>query len=129
MKSLKEIVTSVRAAIDSSAEIPDEEELRIAEVWLDFKFPESYREFVRLGGLGGLCINHRVFAPSEVLQSLGYLPDHDHVPFADNGCGDLCCWSKSDDAEPPVMFADHESGYTYSEDAESFTSWLEQNLF
>ena len=84
---------------------------------------------VRLGGLGELRIKHRVLSPSEILQSLRYLPDRQHVPFADNGCGDLYCWPLARAAEPAVLFADHETGYTYSEAAASFTDWLEAERF
>ena len=69
--------------------MPTEDEFRRVEADLGFRFPGSYREFVRLGGLSELCLTHRVLRPSDVLQSSRYLPDREHVPFADNGCGDF----------------------------------------
>ena len=83
---------------------------------------------MRLGGLSELRLNHRVLPPAEILQSLGYLPDREHVPFADNGCGDLYCWLRAETPEPVVVFADHETG-TYSHAAASFTQWLEESRF
>lgn len=105
--------------------MPTEEEFRSAEAALRFRFPDSYREFVRLGGLGELRIRHRVLPPFAILVSMRHLPDRDHVPFADNGCGDLYCWPRTETEEPVVLFADHETGYTYCQVAASFTQWLE----
>ena len=109
--------------------MPTDEEFRRVESELGFLFPASYREFMRLGGLGELRINHRVLPPSGILEHLCYLPDREHVPFADNGCGDLYCWPRTEDAEPTVLFADHEAGYSYTEAAASFTQWLEHERF
>jgi hypothetical protein len=127
MTTIERILTTGRSA-RSDAPMPTDEEIRSAEAELGFRFPASYREFVRLGGLGELRINHRVLPPAEILQSLRYLPDREHVPFADNGCGDLYCWPRTETAEPVVLFADHETGYTYKEAAISFTQWLENEI-
>lgn len=105
--------------------IPTDQEFRRIETELGFHFPGSYREFVALGGLGELRIHHHVMSPPEIMQSLRYLPDRAHVPLADNGCGDLYCRPLIDTAEPIVLYADHATGYTYSEAAPSFTDWLE----
>jgi len=129
MTAIEKILTTGKSARSDDAPMPTEEKFRSAEAELGFRFPDSYREFVRLGGLGELRINHRVLPPSEILQSLRYLPDREHVPFADNGCGDLYCWPRTEAAEPAVLFADHETSYTYSEAAASFTDWLEAERF
>src|SRR5687768_18032089 len=88
MTAIERILTTGQSARED-APMPTDEEFRSAEAALGFRFPDSYREFVRLGGLGELRINHRVLPPSEILESIRYLPDREHVPFADNGCGDL----------------------------------------
>jgi hypothetical protein len=105
-----------------------EVDLLAAEASLPFRLPASYREFVALGGLGELRINHRVLSPSEMLDALRYVDQCQYIPFADNGCGDLYCWKKTHEAEPPVVFADHESS-EYAEYASSFTEWLRKNRF
>lgn len=127
MTAIKKILTTGQSARED-APMPSDQDFRTAEVELGFRFPASYREFVRLGGLGELRINHRVLPPAEILQSRRYLPDQEHVPFADNGCGDLYCWPRVDAAEPSIVFAHHESG-SYVEDAASFSQWLEENRF
>ena len=124
MTAIERILTTGQSA-RQDVPLPTDEEFRAVESELGFRFPASYREFVRLGGLDELRINHRVLSPSQILQSLRCLPDPEHVPFAENGCGDLYCWPRTDTAEPVVLFADHETGYTYSEAAASFTHWLE----
>ncbi len=129
MTAIERILTTGESARSDDAPMPTEEEFRSAEADLGFRFPDSYREFVRLGGLGELRINHRILPPCEIVESLRYLPDREHVPFADNGCGDLYCWPRTEDAEPVVLFADHETGYAYSEAAASFTHWLEAERF
>ena len=129
MTAIERILTTGQSARTDDAPMPTAEEFRSAEAELGFRFPDSYREFVRLGGLAELRINHRVLPPFEILQTLRYLPDREHVPFADNGCGDFYCWPRTEAAEPVVLFADHETGYTYSETAGSFTHWLEEQRF
>ena len=129
MTEIERILSSGESDRSGAEPIPTDEEFRSIEAQLGFRFPDSYREFVRLGGLSELCINHRVLPPSEIMQSLRYLPDREHVPFADNGCGDLYCWPRTETAEPAVLFADHESDYTFSEAAASFTQWLEAERF
>lgn len=129
MTDIEAILSSGDSDRSGAEPIPTDEEFRIVEAQLAFRFPESYREFVLLGGLSELCINHRVLPPAEIVDSLKYLPDLEHVPFADNGCGDLYCWPRTETAEPVVLLADHEAGYTYTEVAESFTRWLEEHKF
>ena len=129
MTAIERILTTGQSTRADDSPIPTDEEFRSAEAELGFRFPDSYREFVRLGGLGELRIKHRVLPPSGILQSLRCLPDREHVPFADNGCGDLYCWPRTETAEPAVLFADHETGYTYSEASTSFTRWLEEQRF
>ncbi len=128
MTAIEKILTTGMSA-RNEVPMPTEEEFSKLESELGFRFPDSYREFVRLGGLGELRINHRVLSPSEILQSLRRLPSREHVPFADNGCGDLFCWPRTEAAEPAVFFADHETGYSCSEAAASFTQWLEAEKF
>lgn len=125
MTAIERILTTGQSARED-VPMPTDQEFRSVESELGFRFPTSYREFVRLGGLGELRINHRVLPPSEIVENLRYLPDREYVPFADNGCGDLYCWPRSDAAEPVVLFADHETDYTYSEAAASFTQRLEE---
>ena len=129
MTDIERILSTGESDRSGAEPMPTDEEFRSIEAQLSFRFPESYRGFVRLGGLSELCINHRVLPPSEILQSLRYLPDREHVPFADNGCGDLYCWPRTEAAEPAVLFADHATGYTYSAAAASFTHWLEEHRF
>ncbi len=129
MTAIERILTTGHSMRTDDAPMPTEAEFRSIEAKLGFRFPDSYREFVRLGGLGELRINHRVLPPFEILESLRYLPDREYVPFAANGCGDLYCWPRTETAEPVVLFADHETGYTYNEVAASFTQWLEEERF
>ncbi len=129
MTLIERILATGRSKRADDVPIPTDEEFRRIETELGFRFPGSYREYVALGGLGELRLNHRVMPPSEIIQCLRYLPDRAHVPFADNGCGDLYCWPRTDTAEPVVLFADHESGYTYREAAPSFMDWLEAERF
>ena len=128
MTAIEKILTTGKSDRSGGEPIPTEEQIRAVEAELGFRFPNSYREFVRLGGLSELRLNHRVLPPAEVLQSLRYLPDREHVPFADNGCGDLFSWPRTDSPEPVVLFANHETG-TYSPAAASFTQWLEESRF
>lgn len=127
MTAIERILSTGESARSGDEAIPTEQEIREVERELNFRFPASYLEFVRLGGLGELCMNNPILSPAEVLESRHYLPDSEHVPFADNGCGDLYCWPRSDAAEPVVLFADHETSYTYREVAASFTQWLAEN--
>src|SRR5688572_21814966 len=111
MKSIRELVASAKIGTGSDARIPSEDEIRTAELQLGFRLPDSYREFVQSGGLSDfLRISNRVLSPSEMVANQSYLRDRRHVPFADNGCGDLYCWPLADAAEPSVIFADHETG-------------------
>ncbi|HVU27594.1 MAG TPA: SMI1/KNR4 family protein [Verrucomicrobiae bacterium] len=128
MTDIEKILNTGKSDRSGGELMPTNEEFRQVESELDFRFPESYREFVRLGGLNELRINHRVLSPVEILQSRRYLPDHEHVPFADNGCGDFYCWPRVNLPEPTVLFADHETE-TYSDDTSSFTQWVKQNRF
>ena len=129
MTPIERILANGQSKRADDVPILTDQELCRIETELGFRFPASYREFVALGGLGELRINHQVMPPSEILQSLRCLPDRAHVPFAENGCGDFYCWPLTDTAEPVVLFADHETGYTYREAALSFTDWLEAERF
>ncbi|MBX3628072.1 MAG: SMI1/KNR4 family protein [Rhizobacter sp.] len=125
---IERILSSGRSARDPEVEQVSESQLRSAEDELGFRFPASYREFVKLGGLSELRISHEVLGPVEIVSSLPQVDGHKYVPFADNQCGDLYCWVKAGDAEPLVVFADHETG-EYIANAASFTAWLEANRF
>lgn len=108
--------------------VPTAAEIEETEKLLGFRFPPSYREFLRLGGLDELRFSHRVLSPAEIVRDRRFLPDDSHVPFAENGCGDSYCWGKSPEIEPAVLFYDHEPR-TYSLDATSFTAWLKRCRF
>ena len=84
--------------------------------------------FVELGGLAELRINHQVLSPVEIVAARRELPDSDHVPFADNHCGDLYCWRRKCDDEPEVWVWDHELR-EYELVNSSFTEWLRENRF
>jgi hypothetical protein len=101
---------------------PDSEEIAEVERLLGVSFPPSYREFLALGGLNDLRFAHQFLRPTDIPASQAELPDRLHIPFADNGCGDLLCWPIGG-AEPQVVFWDHEAR-TYSPEAGSFTAWL-----
>ena len=128
MDEIARILTVGRSDREEGVAIPTDGEVAAAEAALRFRFPDSYREFLRLGGLAELRIHHRVLSPQEILDAMRYLPDAEHIPFADNGCGDLYCWPRVNQPEPDVFFADHESDQ-YKQDAVSFTVWLEKNRF
>ena len=128
MSEIEAILRSGKSERDDSAPVVGEAQLAAVSAQLPFPFPPSYAEFVRLGGLAELRVNHRVLAPAEVLESLSFVDLSRYVPFADNGCGDLYCWEKSNATEPPVVFADHETG-KYTLEASSFVEWLRGNRF
>ena len=128
MSEIKEILTTGKSARDESTPSISNDEILEAETKLGFNFPPSYKEFVSLGGLGELRISHRVLSPEEIQDSIQYFPSDQYIPFADNGCGDLYCWPKVSELEPPVLFSDHESG-EFSNDAPSFLAWLKANRF
>lgn len=129
MTAIERILTTGQCARCGDKLMPTEREIHDIKAAMRFRIPESYREFVRLGGLSELRINHRVFSPSEILENRRNLPDQDHVPFADNGCGDFYCWPRRNAAEPAILFADHEEGYGYRTAAANFTVWLEEHRF
>jgi hypothetical protein len=128
MTAIERILTTGESAREEVL-VPTDEEIREVESEVGFRFPPSYCEFLRLGGLGELRIHHRVLTPSEILEALQYLQNRDIVPFADNGCGDLYCWPRSESLEPIVVFADHQEDYKYFREADSFTAWLEDARF
>ncbi len=128
MSEIERILLNGESARDDEVEPVPLNELRTVEESLRFTFPPSYCEFVALGGLGELRINHRVLSPKELVESLRYIDGNQYVPFADNGCGDLYCWPRSGEEEPMVVFADHETG-EYSPAATSFSAWLAKNRF
>lgn len=129
MSDIERILTTGQSARSNNVPMPTDDEICSVESQLGVRFPASYREFVRIGRLAELRMTDRVLSPLEIFQSARYLPDTDHVPFADNHCGDFYCWARSGAEEPIVSFADHEIGYTYSEVAASFTVWLEKQRF
>ena len=128
MSEIMEILTTGNSARDQSTPSISDDDLLKAEEKLGFNFPPSYKEFISLGGLGELRINHRVLSPEEILDTLQYLPSDQYIPFADNGCGDLYCWPKTSKPEPPVLFVDHESR-EFSNESPSFAVWLKTNRF
>ncbi|PKO67321.1 MAG: hypothetical protein CVU22_12360 [Betaproteobacteria bacterium HGW-Betaproteobacteria-16] len=128
MTEIEELLRLGKSALDELVTPISEAELLAVETSLPFQLPASYREFVALGGLRELRINHRVLSPSEIREALQHVDQCLYLPFADNGCGDLYCWRKSTEAEPPVFFADHESS-EYVRDTGSFTEWLRKNRF
>ncbi|WP_158236311.1 SMI1/KNR4 family protein [Acidovorax sp. 62] len=128
MSEIERILLNGKSARDDEVKPVPPNELRALEELLRFTLPPSYCEFVALGGLGELRINHRVLNPQEVIESIRYVDGSQYVPFADNGCGDLYCWPRSGEEEPMVVFADHETD-EYSQDAKSFAEWLAKNRF
>jgi hypothetical protein len=127
MDDIARILGSGRSAREPTP-VPAPEEFAAAEAAVGFRFPDSYRQFVGLGGLGELRINHKVLSPREIARAADLLGTRKYVPFADNHCGDYYCWANVESREPAVFFADHESG-EYTPDASSFVQWLEQNRF
>jgi len=89
--------------------------------------PPSYLEFLRLGGLAELRFHNRVLSPVEIVDTLGQLPSQ-CIPFADNGCGDVFCWERSEQVEPAVILWEHDSG-KLAPNAANFVDWLRQNRF
>ncbi len=85
-------------------------------------------QFVMLGGLREMRFSNRVLRPSEITLASNALPGGARIPFAEDGCGDSYCWEPSQQAEPSVVFVDHERGES-SQAAESFTAWLTANRF
>src|SRR6266511_1937201 len=128
MDEIARILSVGRSDRAEGVAIPTDGEVAGAETALRFRLPDSYREFLQLGGLSERRIHHSVLSPQEIVDAMKYLPDAEHIPFADNGCGDLYCWARVNEPEPVVLFADHESGQ-YKQDAVSFTVWLEKNRF
>lgn len=128
MSEIEQILLSGRSAHDDTVQAVSAAEISDASSRLGFSFPESYLQFVKLGGLAELRINHRVLSPIEILEALRYVDGSKYVPFADNGCGDLYCWERVAAAEPPVVFADHEDNQ-YLADSEGFIEWLRKNRF
>jgi hypothetical protein len=107
-------------------EVPTEDEISSVEATLDFILPNSYKSFIRSGGLGDLRISHEILPPKGILDSLRYIADKTLVPFADNGCGDSYCWIRSGELEPQVVLWDHQT-QDHSYDACSFDTWLVSN--
>jgi hypothetical protein len=121
------VLRSGRSALDETVAPVSEEELAAAEAELSWSFPPSYREFVALGGLAEMRINSRVLGPKEVVE-LPHVDRSRHIPFAENGCGDLYCWERSVAPEPRVLFLDHETS-EHTVDSDSFLEWLRKNRF
>jgi hypothetical protein len=63
MTAIERILSTGQSARSDDELTPSEQEIRDVEAELGFRFPESYREFVRLGGLNELRIKHRVLSP------------------------------------------------------------------
>ena len=91
---------------------------------MDFELPARYIEFCKLGGLTDIRLKHRVLSPDEILRYRCEVPSN-LVPFADDGCGDLFCWSTDAGSgiDPAVIFYDQETQHS-SPAAPSFTAWL-----
>lgn len=128
MSKIAAILASGLSMRDESVVGVSERETRDAEVRLGFLFPQSYVEFTALGGLAELRFNHRILRPSEIVERQQSVDSARYVPFAENGCGDLYCWPRTDEAEPTVLFLDHESNGC-AVVAESFVDWLTKNRF
>ena len=128
MSDIERILKTGRSVLDEEVQAVTSEEMQAVEKKLGFSFPSSYCEFVALGGLGERRINHSVLTPQEIIENLRYVDSTLYIPFADNGCGDLYCWPRTEKDEPEVVFVDHESEKA-STDAKSFVEWLEKNRF
>jgi hypothetical protein len=128
MSTIKEILQSGKSARTDQGQPIQEEDLKAAECSLHFTLPASYKEFIALGGLCELRINHRVLSPKEIIVNLRFVTEDKFIPFAENGCGDLYCWPRTTVKEPSVFFADHETG-EYVANADSFSQWLAKNRF
>ena len=126
MNEIEQILQAGRRWPDESHSTPQPEEIEHAAAQLSFSFPESYLAFISLGGLSERGFKNTVLAPSEIVASSAALPDAEHVPFGDDGCGDLFCWQKEHSGEPSVLLWNHETG-EYSESSKSFTAWLREN--
>ncbi|WP_284620707.1 SMI1/KNR4 family protein [Aquabacterium humicola] len=128
MSEIEQLLRNGKSRLDEFARSVTETDLDVAESMLPFALPTSYREFVALGGLNELRINHRVLHPSEIAVAIKQVDQTQYVPFADNGCGDVYCWMNTGEPEPPVVLADHESSQ-YVQDSPSFADWLRKNRF
>ncbi|MCC5851168.1 MAG: SMI1/KNR4 family protein [Verrucomicrobia bacterium] len=128
MTEIESILKSGVSSKDESLEKPTVADIKVASIGLGFSFPKAYLEFVQLGGLSELRFNHAVLSPGEIWESSVFLPDKEHIPFAENGCGDMYCWRKNDSDNPDVLFWDHETG-DYSKDSDNFSVWLRKNRF
>jgi len=128
MSEIERILRTDKSVRDHQTEPVQQAEVLSAEASLRFAFPPSYREFLAFGGLSELRMNHRVLSPSQIVENARHVDQAQYIPFADNGCGDLYCWRRSSGTEPPVVFADHETG-EYLPDAQSFVEWLAGNRF
>ncbi len=127
MDDIERLLSGVGFALERTA-VPAPEEFVAAEAATGFRFPQSCRRLVILGGLDARRLDHTVLPPREIAQAAVALGTRQYVPFADNHCGDYYCWANDGSAEPAVFFADHESG-EYRPNAASFVQWLEQNRF
>jgi hypothetical protein len=128
MDDIARILSAQRAARIPGVPVPTDKEVAEAEAALSFRFPDSYRRFLNLGGLSQRWTHNRVLSPQQIVHSAKYLPDVDHIPFAENGTGDLYCWVRAEHPEPAVVLADHET-VEYQEDSASFAEWLAKIRF
>jgi hypothetical protein len=128
MDEISRILSARGAARTPGVPIPTDSEIAEAEAALRFRFPNSYRRFLNLGGLSQRWIHNRVLSPQQIVHSAKYLPDTDHIPFAENGTGDLYCWLREERPEPAVVLADHETA-EYQQDSASFAEWLAKTRF
>lgn len=108
MNEIADIIAGGPSFTDETARIPSADELRDFETAYSLVLPDTYKQFVELGGLRELAFDERVLAPDEMVVASQWLPDH-LLPFAENGCGDTYCWLKPALPDSSVVFWDHET--------------------
>ncbi len=80
-----------------------------AESALGFSFPQTYREFLALGGLNELNFDQRILSPAAIVEDHQFVSSLGLIPFASDGCGGLFCWENSALSAGRVVYWDHET--------------------